>query len=388
MQPFIIHVTTVDMGLRFLLLNQLKAIQAAGYRVEGVCAHGPLIGAIQAAGIPVTPVNMTRAITPLHDLVSLVRLVRLFRRLRPTIVHTHNPKPGLVAALAARIAGVPVVIHTLHGFYFHEGSAPRQRLLHTNLAKITASLAHRVLSVNREDTLTAVREHICRAEKIQYLGGGIDLNYFDRSKLDPAQQASLRSTLGIPAEARVIGAVGRLVAEKGYHELFAAVQNLAKTHPDLHVLIVGPEEAEKSDGLTAAVAGDYGISERVHFVGVRYDMPAMYGLMDILAHPSHREGLPFAPMEAAAMSIPVVASDIRGCREIIVHGENGLLVEVKNVAALQAALALLLAAPTLRQAMGRLGRQSAERHFDERFVFQRVMETYATLLAQHGQPQV
>lgn len=382
MQPFVIHVTTVDMGLRFLLLNQLRALQAAGYRVEGVCTEGALIGAIEAAGIPVTPVKMTRAITPVDDLVSLVRLVRLFRRLRPAIVHTHNPKPGLVAALAARLAGVPVVIHTLHGFYFHEGSSPRQRLLHISLAKITARCSHLLLSVNREDTRTAVRENICRPDKIEYLGGGIDLDHFDQSRLDPAEQAALRSALGIPPAALVIGAVGRLVAEKGYHELFAAVRNLAETHPLVHLLVVGPEEAGKNDGLTAAVAEEYGIGERVHFTGVRYDMPAMYGLMDILAHPSHREGLPFAPMEAAAMSVPVVASNIRGCREIIVHGENGLLVEVKNVAALQAALALLIAAPTLRQAFGRLGRRSAERQFDERLVIQRVLDTYATRLGQ------
>jgi glycosyltransferase involved in cell wall biosynthesis len=382
--PLVIHVATADMGLRFLLLNQLQALQAAGYRVHGISADGPYRHEVQVAGVPVSTVPLTRALTPLADLRALAELVRIFRRLRPTIVHTHNPKPGLLGQLAARIAGVPLVVNTIHGFYFHPGSSPRQRRFYVLMERIAARCSDAILSQNREDLATAVAERICRPEAISYLGNGIDVERFDRRALDPAQQQRLRAELGIPPEAMVVGAVGRLVAEKGYHELFAAVRELAPAWPQLHLLVVGPEEPGKADRLGPQVLAGYGLAGRVQLAGLRLDMPELYGLMDVLAHPSHREGFPRAPMEAAAMGLPVVASDIRGCRETVVHGQTGLLVPVKDAVALRTGLDLLLRQPALGRAYGTLGRRLAEREFDERLVFRRVLATYARLGREHG----
>jgi glycosyltransferase involved in cell wall biosynthesis len=381
--PLVVHVATADMGLRFLLLNQLRAIQAAGYRVRAISSDGPYRAEVEAAGIPVTPITMHRAITPGGDLRALAGLVRMFRRWRPAIVHTHNPKPGLLGQLAARIAGVPIVVNTIHGFYFHPGSSPGQRRFYVAMERLAARCSHAILSQNREDMATAVSEGICPAGAISYLGNGIDIGRFDRRALDPERQAATRAAIGIPAGATVVGAVGRLVAEKGYRELFSACRELMATRPDLHLLVVGPEEPHKADGLTAASAAEYGIAARTHFVGLRRDMPELYGLMDVLAHPSHREGFPRAPMEAAAMGVPVVACAIRGCREAVVHGQNGLLAPVKAPDALAASLALLLDAPALRAAMGALGRRLAEREFDEQVVFGRVLATYERLFANH-----
>lgn len=380
--PLVVHVATADMGLRFLLLNQLRAIQAAGYQVRAISSDGPYRAEVEAAGVPVTPITMHRAITPGGDLQALARLVRTFRRWRPAIVHTHNPKPGLLGQLAARIAGVPIIINTIHGFYFHPGSPPNQRRFYVAMERIAARCSHAILSQNREDMATAVSEGICSAGAISYLGNGIDVRRFDRRALDPDRQAALRADIGIPPGATVIGAVGRLVAEKGYPELFQACCELMGDRPQLRLLVVGPEEPGKADGLTAASAAEYGIAERCHFVGLRRDMPELYGLMDVLAHPSHREGFPRAPMEAAAMGVPVVACDIRGCREAVFHGSTGLLTPVRQPAALARSLGLLLDAPELRGALGALGRRVAEREFDERIVFGRVLSTYERLLAQ------
>ena len=378
-RPLVIHVATADMGLRFLLLNQIRAIQAAGYRVMGISSDGPYRAEVEAAGVPVLPITMHRAISPGGDLVALARLVQLFRRLRPTIVHTHNPKPGLLGQLAARIAGVPIIVNTLHGFYFHAGSSSRQRRFYIALERIAARCSHAILSQNREDLATAIQERICTPGLISYLGNGINIAHFNQQTLKDEHQAALRAELGIPDDALVIGAVGRLVAEKGYHELFAAFRDLAQTRPNLHLLVVGPEEPAKADGLTAQTAVDYGIADRTHFVGLRHDMLEMYGLMDVLAHASYREGFPRAPMEAAAMGIPVVATDIRGCREAIFDRQNGILVRVKNAAALAQGLARLLDDSTLRHAMGTLGRRIAVREFDEQVVFERVLATYKEL---------
>ncbi len=379
--PLVIHVATADMGLRFLLLNQLQALQAAGYAVLGISSDGPYRAEVAAAGVPVLPITMQRAITPAGDLIALARLVHTFRRLKPLIVHTHNPKPGLLGQLAARIAGVPIIVNTLHGFYFHAGSSPRQRRFYVTLERIAARCSHAILSQNREDMATAVREGICAPALISYLGNGIDVGRFDRRRLDPAAQASLRASLNLPADALVVGAVGRLVAEKGYHELFAAFQALAAARPNLHLLVVGPEEPGKADGLTAQAAADYGIAARTRFTGLRRDMPELYGLIDVLAHASYREGFPRAPMEAAAMGIPVVASDIRGCREAVFDRQNGLLVQVRDAAALERGLARLLDDAALRQALGQLGRRIAEREFDEQIIYGRILSVYAQLRA-------
>ena len=383
-RPLVIHVATADMGLRFLLLNQIRAIQAAGYRVMGISSDGPYRAEVEAAGVPVLPITMHREISPGGDLVALARLVQLFRRLRPTIVHTHNPKPGLLGQLAARIAGIPIIVNTLHGFYFHAGSSSRQRRFYIAMERIAARCSHAILSQNREDLATAIQERICSPELISYLGNGIDVRRFDRGRLDANQHKALRANIGIPADALVVGAVGRLVAEKGYHELFAAFRDLAQTRPNLHLLVVGPEEPTKADGLSRQTAVDYGIAERARFVGLRRDMPEMYSLMDVLAHASHREGFPRAPMEAAAMGIPVVATDIRGCREAVFHGQNGVLVPAHDAPALALSLARLLDDPTLRHALGTLGHRIAVREFDEQVVFERVPATYERLLKERG----
>ncbi len=383
-QPLVLHIATADMGLRFLLLEQLQAIQHAGYQVRGVASDGPYRAEVEAAGIPVEVVTMPRSVTPTSDLVAVAKLVRLFRRLKPTIVHTHNPKPGLLGQLAARLAGVPIIINTIHGFYFHEHSSAKQRHFYIAMEKIAARCSHAILSQNREDLATALATKIARPEQISLLGNGINLDVFDRRAVSQTEVAAARQALGIPADAQVIGAVGRLVAEKGYHELFWACQQLMATRPNVHLLVVGPEEPHKADGLTAASAADYGIAERSHFAGMRRDMPVLYHLMDVLAHPSYREGFPRAPMEASAMGVPVVASAIRGCRETVAHGLNGMLVPVRDAAALAQSLGRILDDRVVREAFSRLARQVAEREFDQQRVFERVLLSYAEQLQARG----
>ncbi|XSG74396.1 glycosyltransferase family 4 protein [Herpetosiphon llansteffanensis] len=383
-QPLVLHIATADMGLRFLLLEQLQAIQRAGYQVRGVASDGPYRAEVEAAGIPVEVVNMPRSVTPSRDLVAIAKLVRLFRQLKPTIVHTHNPKPGLLGQLAGRLAGVPIIINTIHGFYFHEHSSAKQRNFYIAMEKIAARCSHAILSQNREDLTTALASKIVRPEQISVLGNGINIDVFDRRAVSQTEVEAARQALGIPVDAQVIGAVGRLVAEKGYHELFQACQQLMATRPNLHLLVVGPEEPHKADGLTAATAAEYGIAERTHFAGLRRDMPVLYRLMDVLAHPSYREGFPRAPMEASAMGVPVVASAIRGCRETVVHGLNGMLVPVRDAAALAQSLGRILDDQILRAAFAKLARNLAEREFDQQRVFERVLLTYAEQLQARG----
>ncbi len=378
--PKVAHITTIDLSLRYLLLNQLISIKQAGYDVTGISAPGPDVPAIESSGIRHIPVPMTRNFTPGDDLIALVRLYRVIRRERFTIVHTHTPKPGLLGQIAARLAGAPIVINTLHGFYFHDNMRPFWRRFYVTMEKLAALCSDVILSQNSEDVQMAIREGICPPDKIKWLGNGIDVQHFDRSSLDQALLMKKRAALGLPLNVPVIGFVGRLVEEKGVLELFQAARLVLDHIPDAHFLIIGPVDQEKSDALTPQSAYKYGIADACIFTGLRQDMPELYALMDIFVLPSHREGFPRSPMEASSMGVPCIVTDIRGCREAVKHDQNGLLVPLGDVPALADAIIKLLRDKDTTARMAKTGRQMALEQFDEQFIFDKVKAEYARLL--------
>lgn len=378
------HITTIDLSLRLLLLNQMISLREAGYEAHAISSAGPDVSALEAAGIIHHAVPISRRFSPLEDWIALWRLVAVMRRERFAIVHTHTPKPSLLGQLAARIAGVPVVINTIHGFYFHDHMRPLARRFYIAMEQIAARCSDRILSQNAEDRVTAIREHIATDGLIRVLGNGIDLTRFDSQRLDPDAVTRLRASLAIPTDAPVVGFVGRLVAEKGILELFEAAQHILVMIPHVHFLFVGIHEPDKTDGISPATAERYGIAAHCTFTGRRADMPELYALMDMLVLPSHREGFPRAPMEAAAMGLPCIVTDIRGCREVIVPGETGLFVPIQDAQALAEAILHLLQNPSLAKSMGAQGRTLANQRFDERLVFERVKQTYAELLQVKG----
>lgn len=374
------HVTTVDLSLRYLLLNQLERIQDEGYEVFGISADGPDVTTVESRGIPHFAVPMTRRFTPFADLKALWALVRVMRRERFDIVHTHTPKAGLLGQLAAKLSGVPVVVNTLHGFYFHEGTKPVPRRFYIAMERIAALCSDAILSQNQEDMKTAVAERIAKPELLEWLGNGIDVRRFDRARLSEAALADLASNIGLDNSAPVVGFVGRLVEEKGILDLLEAAQIAAESIPDVQLLIVGPYDDEKPDALRPDVAERYGLADKCRFLGMRDDMPELYALMDVLVLPSYREGFPRAPMEASAMGVPAIVTDIRGCREAVRDGDNGLHFPVGDADALAGKLVRILSDDSLRARMGAAGRKMAEEEFDEQKVFDRVLQAYERLL--------
>jgi glycosyltransferase involved in cell wall biosynthesis len=383
----IAHITTVDMSLRYLLLNQLHSIQQSGYEVIAISAPGPEAPVIEQAGIRHIAVPMTRNFTPLADLGSLMRLYGVMRRERFTIVHTHTPKAGLLGQLAARMAGVPIVINTLHGFYFHDHMAPAARRFYIQMERIAARCSDVILSQNSEDIQTAIKEGICRPEKIKHLGNGIDLALFDRTQISHLALKQKRAELGIPDSAQVVGFVGRLAARrKGFLDFLAAGRKLVRQLPNIWFLIVGDADHGKPDAVSPDAARDYGIAERCIFLGQRPNaqLPSLYALMDVLVLPSLFEGVPRVVMEASALCVPVVASDVKGNREAVIHGGNGRLTPWGDVAAITSALFAILSAPDQARRMGAAGRQMAIERFDERLVFQRIKAEYSRILQEKG----
>jgi len=380
----VVHMTTVDMSVRHLLLNQLLALRAAGFDVGAVSAAGPDLGPVNAARVPHWPVSFTRRMTPFQDVLAAWQIWRLCRKERFTIVHTHQVKAALFGQVAARLAGVPLVINTVHGFYFHEHTPPLKKRAWIALEKFCAIFSDVLLSQNREDIKTAVATGICDSSKIEHLGNGIDVRRFSRETIAPERLKQLRKEFGLAEGAPVVGFVGRLVEEKGLLELFDAVARLRAIHPDMRLLVVGPVDSDMPDHLGPAAATAAGIGDITSFAGYRDDMPELYALMTVLVLPSHREGLPRTPMEASSMGVPTIATDIRGCREVVRPDQNGYLVPVRDAAAIAEALDRVLSDRQLVDRLGARARELALAEFDEQIIFGRVAAVYHRLLTAKG----
>lgn len=383
----IAHITTIDMSLRYLLLNQLLNIQRAGYKVVGISSPGADVPVIEAAGIHHIPVPMTRNITPLADLLSLFRLYRVMRQTHFDIVHTHNPKSGLLGQLAARMAGVPIVINTLHGFYFHDHMHPLWRRFYISLEKIAARCSDVILSQNKEDMEAATKEKICHTGQIKYLGNGIDLTRFDPDRIAHATTQQKRAEVGLSKDEQVVGFVGRLAGKrKGFLDFLAAGQQIIQRLPNVRFLIVGIADHSKPDAVQPAVAKNFGIEGHCIFLGHRpnHELPVLYALMDVLVLPSLFEGIPRAVMEASAMRVPAVATNVKGNREAIEHDSNGLLVPLGDIRSLSLAICELLTNREKARYMGQAGYAIARKRFDERLVFEIVKAQYARLLQEKG----
>ncbi len=381
------YITSVDSTVHYILLNQILYLKREGYEVHAVCSKGPLMGEIESRGIPVFTIEIQRRISPLADLRALWQLYRLFLRERYTIVHTHTPKPGLLGQLAARMAHVPIVVNTVHGFYFHDHMNRWARAFFIALAKIAAFCSDKILSVNSEDIATAIKEGICPSWKIEYLGNGIDLTTFDPQRFSDADVARSRQELRAPHDVGIVGFVGRLAAKrKGFCDFLSAARCVLERLPDIRFLIIGEADHGKPDAVEPSVAVDYGIAEHCVFLGQRpnYELPLLYRTMNVLVLPSLFEGMPRAVMEASAMQVPAVVTDVKGNREAIEHGRNGLLVPLGDVQALAEAMVELLTDREKARRMGEEGRRIALQRFDEYRVFDKVRDEYERLLREKG----
>lgn len=385
-KPKLIHVTTVDLSLRVLLSHQLRRFAEEGFDVAGASSPGPYVAGLEAEGIRHLPVrSLTRSWTPGRDAAALRELVRLFRRERPDIVHTHNPKSGVLGRVAARLAGVPVVVNTVHGLYANPAMPPVRRSIASAAERGAMRLSDHELFQSREDFDLAIRRRLVRPDRATWLGNGVDLARFDPETVAAEAVAVLRKGWGVPDGGVVVGTVGRLVREKGYPELIQAASLVRRERPEAVFVCVGPQEPSKADRLgeedvaRARAAG-------VVFHGEGVEMPTIYAAFDQFVLASHREGVPRSLIEAQAMGIPAVATDIRGCREVVVDGGTGILVPVREPSALARAILRLLEDPAESARMAAAGRERARERFDEEAVVRRTLVLYRRLLAARGRP--
>ncbi|HUE96736.1 MAG TPA: sugar transferase [Longimicrobiaceae bacterium] len=363
--PVLLHVTTVPMSLTFLR-GQTAYMKSRGVRVHALSSPGDDLTAFgDCEAVPVHAIAMTREITPLQDLIALAGIRRVLRTVRPDIVHAHTPKAGLLGMLAATTAGPRVKVYQMRGLPFRTASGWKRRMLKWS-EKVSCGLADLVICNSRSLREIAVAEGLCAPDRIRVLGtgsgNGVDATgRFDPDGLPAGARSNTRARLGIPADALVVGFVGRLTRDKGVVELTEAWRRLREEDPGAHLVVVGPFESR--DPIPAGVRESLSGDPRVHLTGMDWDTPPLYAAMDVVVLPTYREGFPNVPLEAAAMRLPVVATRVEGCVDAVEDGVTGLLVPARDPGALLEAVRRYAREPETRAAHGRAGRERVLRDF-------------------------
>ena len=344
MQKKLIRITTVPISLDKLLTGQLR-FMSDFYEVVAVSSIPNELSAIgKKENVRTFALEMTRKITPFQDIKAVLKLYRFLKKEKPYIVHTHTPKAGIVGMLAAKLAGVPNRLHTVAGLPLLEATGTKRKILDA-VEKATYSCATKVYP-NSFVLLDFLKQNkYCPPEKLAVLGNGssngINTEYFSKSHFSTEEIVVLRSSLGISATDFVFIFVGRLVSDKGINELVAAFQKIQQSYDNAKLLLVGNFEDEL-DPLSNATMDVIKNNPKVILGGYQNDVRPYFAISDALAFPSYREGFPNVVMQAGAMELPAIVTDINGCNEIIEDGVNGLIVPVKNEAKLFDAMEMML----------------------------------------------
>ena len=365
MPPKVCQLCAVDFTAKHFLLPLIDGMKQEGWSVTITCSNGKFVAGMREDGYHVKTISIARIMNPFLVVRSLVDLVRYFRRERFDIVHVHTPIAALIGRLAAKMARVPFVIYTAHGFYFHNEMPAWKKRTYVLLERFGGLFTDLLFSQSYEDARDAITLQIMSAKEVVAIGNGVNQSQFVGRTLET--QTSARRALGIPESVPVIGIVARLVQEKGYKEFFEAAVLISQSFPNVYFLVVGERLASDHSGsieLALAQARKV-LGARLIEAGLRKDVSVMLSAMSIFCLPSYREGMPRTIIEAMMMELPVVATNIRGVREEVVDGKTGILVPTRDSTALAKALFELLSDPARACQMGVDGRCRAVKLYDE-----------------------
>jgi glycosyltransferase involved in cell wall biosynthesis len=379
-------VTTVPTTVKAFYKQQLEALIDAGFQVTIVSSPDDPSNSFLPSGAQFVPVVMTRRLTPLTDLKALWRLCRLFMREQFEMVQYSTPKASLLAAIASWVAKTPHRLYLVGGLYFFGQEGFRRRVFRL-FEWMICSLSTRVMPVAREISAVLEQAGITRASKCTALhhgsACGVDLSLFNMERFS-GRRASVRKEHNLPQDAIIIGAFGRLVTDKGMKELVGAFVSIAERRDNVYLFVVGA--FEDNDPPPSEIVKTLQTHPRIRLLGwqPREALPELYVTLDVFCLPSYREGFGVTLLEASAMGVAVVATDIPGCREAVADGETGLLVEARNTDALLEGLERLINDERLRDRLARNGRRRIEARFDARDVVRAVVQDRLSLLGRSG----
>lgn len=332
----LVRITTIPDSLKVLLKGQLKFMNQH-YDVIGVSGNGDAMEYLrQNEGIRTEIVEMTRRISPLKDLVATYKFYRLLKIEKPHIVHSHTPKAGIVGMLAAFLAGVPNRFHTVAGMPLLESRGFKRALLNF-VEKLTYYFATKVFPNSKGLYDIILEEGFTKANKLQLIGkgssNGIDISHFNKENISKKEQDQLKKELGITPNDFVFVFVGRMVTDKGINELALAYDKLSKICNNTKLLLVGWRENDL-DPLLPETEMILNSNPNIIEAGFQEDVRPYFAISNILVFPTYREGFPNVVLQAGAMQLPSIVTNINGCNEIIQHSKNGLIIPVKNVDAI------------------------------------------------------
>ena len=381
----LVRITTVPMAFKVLLAGQPRFMSEHGFNVIMISADGPEAKNLETdEGCPHVIVPMTRKITPLKDIVSFFRLRGVLKKYRPDIVHTHTPKAGLVGMLAARSLGIKIRIHTVGGLPLIIARGFRRRLLMLT-EKLTYWAATEVWPNSRSMMSFIIDEKLAKPEKRAVIDNGstngIDLKKFSRQFPDPDLQKKVENSLPQRKGLKIL-CVGRMVKDKGIEELVSVFERLQKKY-SLQLILVGPFEPHLnplSDETLDKIINNRAITHVTWSDHIEYYM----ALADIFVHPSHREGFPNVILQAGAMHLPVVCSNIPGNADIIRDGKTGLMFEVKNEEDLYNRLRFIIENKEITEAIAQTLFEEVTQLYNRKRIHEVILETYHELLRKHG----
>ncbi len=378
----IAHVWSHDLGIPASMPFVIPLVER-GWDVSFICPPGENAAIAAQRGMRAHPLALRRDFHPPSDLVGAAQLLRHFRGERPHIVHTHAFKTGHLARVLAYATRVPIVIHTVHGQpYSLETPALRRRVL-AAIEWLVSVRGDAVLVQGEEDRRTLVETGAVRPELITWIGNGIDLRRFELGPASERDRIEARTELGLSGDEVLFLSAGRLVREKGFLELFEAAARARRQDRRVRLAVAGDVDTGKMDALDpAALAAARAAG--VLLLGRRSDMTRLYAASDVVVLASWREGLPRVLMEGAAMGKPLLASDVRGCREVVRPPHNGLLAPVGDAPGLARAMLELAADAARRAVWGADNAREARERYDIRAVVPRVLAVYDRLLREKG----
>ncbi|GAB5400300.1 MAG: glycosyltransferase family 4 protein [Aureisphaera sp.] len=353
------------------------------YDITAISADEPALKDYgKREGISTFYIELTRKITPFKDLFAVYKLYRFLKRERPEIVHTHTPKAGIVGMLGAYFAGVPNRLHTVAGLPLMEATGAKRTLLNF-IEKLTYRCATKVYPNSKGLYDFILQEGFSKPNKLKIIGkgssNGIDTAYFSRSHFSEEDIQAIRSKFEIPHDNFIYVFVGRIVKDKGINELVSAFTKLYEENKGITLLLVGPFE-DDLDAVSEWTSKTIQQHNAIITTGYQTDVRPFFALSDALVFPSYREGFPNVVLQACAMGLPCIVSDINGCNEIITENDNGKIVPAKDEEALFHTMKELFSDKDLFQALAKSSRNSIKEHFERSYIWEELSTEYKDLL--------
>ncbi|WP_291940036.1 glycosyltransferase family 4 protein [Chryseobacterium sp.] len=376
----IVRITTVPVSLRILLKGQLK-FMSQYFEVIGLSSDSDEMKKIsEEEQIRTFAVDMTRTISPVADIKAVIQLYKILKKEKPDIVHTHTPKAGIVGMMAAYFAGVPFRLHTVAGLPLMEASGIKRKVLNI-VEYLTYAMATKVYpnSFGLRDFI--LENKFTNSEKLKVIGNGssngVDANVFNPVLFSEEEKKKLKQELNITKDDFIFIFVGRIVGDKGMNELIEAYSKIRR--PDTKLLLVGGYENEL-DPLQEKTLEHINQSADIISVGFQKDVRPYFSISDALVFPSYREGFPNVVMQAGAMGLVSIVSNINGCNEIIIPGENGLIVSPKNSSELAHAMKMVSEQKNEFEQMRGKAREMITSRYDQKVIWEMLLQEYNHLL--------